>query len=320
VVSEFMLQQTRVGTVIPYFLRWMKALPDWNALAAAAPSEVMGLWEGLGYYSRARRLHGLARTLAAMPGPPRTAAAWRGMPGVGPYTSAAIASIAFNDPSACVDGNVVRILARLSADGTRFRDSGSAAAAFSDAASRLLSRASPGDFNQAMMELGATVCVRNNPLCAACPVSGFCAAFRKGDPGRYPRLARRPVETRSVVRVWCERRAALLLYLGPEDGRRLAGLFEIPTAEQAGIDPILAAEAPRLLVRSRSITRYRIREHIHAAPAPSGPPAAGLRWVPLRGLGAIVLSGPHRRWIAEILGLPRARRVIRSGPQRAISS
>ena len=126
VVSEFMLQQTQVATVLPYFERWMKALPDFAALAAAEEAVVLKLWEGLGYYRRARFLHKLAREFVALPAPPRTADAWAELTGVGPYTAAAIASLAFDDPAACVDGNVVRILARITGDTRAFAD-GSAA-------------------------------------------------------------------------------------------------------------------------------------------------------------------------------------------------
>src|SRR5688572_1441670 len=170
VVSEFMLQQTQVKTVLPYFARWLEALPDFAALAAADEARVLKLWEGLGYYSRARNLHRLAQIIAALPAPPRTAAEWRELPGVGPYTAAAITSISFATPAACVDGNVVRILARLTADATLYRDSGTAAKAFTPLADALLPVAHPGAHNQAMMELGATVCFRQNPLCLTCPV------------------------------------------------------------------------------------------------------------------------------------------------------
>src|SRR5438045_534267 len=108
VVSEFMLQQTQVKTVLPYFARWLAALPDFAALAAAPEEQVMKLWEGLGYYSRARNLYKLAKAIAAQPVPPRDPAEWRELPGVGPYTAAAITSISFGEPAACVDGNVVR--------------------------------------------------------------------------------------------------------------------------------------------------------------------------------------------------------------------
>jgi A/G-specific adenine glycosylase len=300
-VSEFMLQQTQVKTVLPYFGRWMAELPDWAALAAASEARVLKLWEGLGYYSRARRLRQLARELAALPEIPRGPAAWRELPGIGPYTAAAITSIAFGAPAACVDGNVVRILARLTADGTPFRDGVEAAKAFTPLADRLVSPTAPGDHNQAMMELGATVCLRQNPICPECPVRGFCAGERRGRPSRYPRLAPKIVEQHSVVRLWCERRGALLLHRTAKGRKRLAGLYELPAAAQAGLAAAEAESGPLLARRRRSITRFRILESIHAAPAPRGRLRAGLAWVRLDRLDSIVLSGPHRRWIAEIL-------------------
>jgi A/G-specific adenine glycosylase len=212
VVSEFMLQQTQVKTVLPYFARWLEALPDFSALAAADEARVLRMWEGLGYYSRARNLHRLAKEIVARPTLPRTAAEWRELPGVGPYTAAAITSITFAAPAACVDGNVVRILARLTADATTFRDSATAAKTFSPLAAALLSERAPGDHNQAMMELGATVCFRQNPLCLTCPVRRYCAASKRGESEAYPRLAPKTMEQRAVTRVWCERDGALLLH------------------------------------------------------------------------------------------------------------
>ncbi|MES1167294.1 MAG: A/G-specific adenine glycosylase, partial [Pseudomonadota bacterium] len=224
VVSEFMLQQTQVKTVLPYFARWLEALPDFAALAAAPEAQVLKLWEGLGYYSRARNLHKLARTVAALPTPPRTPTEWRELPGVGPYTAAAITSISFREPAACVDGNVVRILARLTANATPFADSASAAKSFAPLATALLPTEDPGDHNQAMMELGATVCLRQNPLCLTCPVSAFCAAAKAGDPESYPRLAPKKIEQRAVARVWCVHEEAVLLHRAASGAKRLADL------------------------------------------------------------------------------------------------
>ncbi len=300
VVSEFMLQQTQVKTVLPYFARWLKALPGFAALAGAPEETVLKLWEGLGYYSRARNLHRLARALASLPQVPRTPAAWQELPGVGPYTAAAVTSIAFGTPAACVDGNVVRILARLTADGREFRDSATAARTLAPLAQALVPAAAPGDHNQAMMELGATVCLRQNPRCARCPVLAFCAAGRGGTAADYPRLAARRIERLTVTRVWCERPGALLLHRAQAGARRLAGQHELPTAEQAGLTAAAAA-AGRLLARKRrAITRFQVVESIHAARPPRRL-APGLVWAPLAQLDSLVLSGPHRRWIGELL-------------------
>ncbi len=301
VVSEFMLQQTQVKTVLPYFARWLAALPDFSALAAASEAQVLKLWEGLGYYSRARNLHRLAQAIVARSTPPRTPAEWRELPGVGPYTAAAITSIAFGAPAACVDGNVVRILARLTADGTVFRDSASAAKYFTPLAESLLPAAAPGDHNQAMMELGATVCMRQNPRCPTCPVRVFCVAARQRAPEALPRISAKPIERRKVTRVWCECNGTLLLHRAAAGAHRLANLHELPTAKQAGLAEDVTRRRPLLARKKRSITRFQITESIHAAPAPRGRHRPGLVWVPLEDLDLLSLSGPHRRWVREIL-------------------
>ena len=301
VVSEFMLQQTQVKTVLPYFARWLAALPNFATLAAAPESRVLKLWEGLGYYSRARNLHRLARAIVARAEPPRTPAEWRELPGVGPYTAAAITSISSGEPAACVDGNVVRILARLTGDATPFRDSASAAKYFAPLADAMLNRKFPGDHNQAMMELGAVVCVRQNPLCLACPVRVRCAAARNQNPGVYPRLQPKKLEQRAVTRIWCERDGALLLHRSAEGARRFANMHELPSAEQAGLDRVRVTRGKELARKRRGITRFQIVETIYSVKAPRGKLAAELCWVPVNGLDAITLSGPHRRWVNEIL-------------------
>ncbi len=314
VVSEFMLQQTQVKTVLPYFARWLDALPNFAALAAAPESRVLKLWEGLGYYSRARNLHKLAQQLNALPAEPRTPAEWRELPGVGPYTAAAITSISFSAPAACVDGNVVRVLARLTAEATEFRDSASAAKVFTPLAEAILTVESPGDHNQAMMELGATVCFRQNPLCLTCPVRVFCAGVRTGEPESFPRLAAKKMEQRSVVRVWCERRGALLLHRAEAGARRFANIHELPTPEQASLDPKNAVRGPLLATKRRGITRFQITESIHEVAAPRGKTPAGAVWVRVAELNDVTLSGPHRRWITEILQRETARAIKSSAP------
>ncbi|MFT3782265.1 MAG: A/G-specific adenine glycosylase [Nibricoccus sp.] len=311
VVSEFMLQQTQVKTVLPYFARWLKELPDFAALANASEEQVLKLWEGLGYYSRARNLHKLGKAVAALPTIPTTPEAWRELPGVGPYTAAAITSIACHVPAACVDGNVVRILARLTADDTEFRDSASAAKAFTPLAEALLTRESPGDHNQAMMELGATVCFRQNPLCTVCPVLKFCEAGKSGEPERFPKLAAKKIEQVSVTRVWCESEGRLLLHRAHASAKRLANQHELPKAADLGLEEKAFAKEEALAVRRRSITRYAITEVIFKHTLTSRQFAAvktnpELVWVPLDELSSITLSGPHRRWIGELLSAKSA--------------
>jgi A/G-specific adenine glycosylase len=305
VVSEFMLQQTQIKTALPYFKRWMTALPDFTALAAAPESAVLRLWEGLGYYSRARNLRRLAQALTALPAPPVTPDGWQDLPGVGPYTAAAIASMSFGARVACIDGNVVRVLARLTADRTEFRDSAAAARHFMQQADALVPSAAPGEHNQAMMELGALVCRRHDPCCAICPVRPFCAAARLKIQGDLPRFVRKRTSRKAVTRAWCEHEGRLLLRRADTGARRLAGLYELPTPPDLGLDDAAVRTRPLLLRRKRAITDQQITELIHAVPLT---PAQRrqleantvLHWVPWASLDDIALSGPHRRWVEEI--------------------
>lgn len=303
VVSEFMLQQTQVVTVLPYFDRWLRELPDFAALAAAPEAKVMKLWEGLGYYSRARNLHRLAQAWVAARPKPRTPAEWRELPGIGPYTAAAITSISFDEPAAVVDGNVVRILARLTDEKRQFRDGTEAVKHFTPLAEALIPGAHPGTHNQAMMELGATVCFRQKPLCLTCPVAGFCAARRLGDPEKLPRLKPKQIEAKFVVRIFCVDRDRLLLRRGHATAKRLAGLHELPEASDLGVKP---AAQSLLATKRRAITRFAITETIHTAPPTAAlrrkvADSAALEWVHLDRLEDVTLSGPHRRWIRELL-------------------
>ncbi len=303
VVSEFMLQQTQVATVLPYFDRWLRELPDFATLAAAPETRVMKLWEGLGYYSRARNLHKLAQAyVAAGARPPRSPADWRELPGIGPYTAAAITSIAFSEPAAVVDGNVVRILARLSAEGRLFRDGTEAVKCFTPLADALVIGSNPGEHNQAMMELGATICTRPTPQCLICPVGQFCAARAAGTPEKFPRLKPKVIEQKSITRVWCEHRGRLLLRRGHAQAKRLAGLHELPEAADLGVRPPAAA---LLATKRRTITRFAITESIYTMKASTDllrriAKNESLEWVPLEELERVTLSGPHRRWIGEL--------------------
>lgn len=303
VVAELMCQQTQIATVLPYYARWLQRLPDFAALAAADPEQVLKLWEGLGYYRRARQLQALARVLAERPEPPRTAAAWGALPGIGPYTAAAIASIEFGEPVAAVDGNVIRVLARLRADGTLLRGAAAARRRFAGLAQALLDPADPGGHNEALMELGATVCRKRQPLCAACPLCNFCAAARAGNPEAYPRLQRRASESVLCDRLWVQRGGRLLLHRAAGDARRLADLWELPRLDAgAPVAPV------RLLAeRTRAIGNQRIRERLHAATAGAElcrwvDGRADWRWMDGRARAAAAISGPHRRWIEEMGG------------------
>ena len=242
-LSEVMLQQTQVATVIPYFNRFKRRFPSVAALARAREADVLKAWEGLGYYSRARNLLRAARIVATehngrVPG---DYAALRALPGLGDYSAAAVASIAFGIPAPAVDGNVARVLARLWAIHEDVRGS----AARRRLADRLRPRipaASAGDFTQALMELGALVCRPRNPCCAACPIAAGCLARQRGLTARLPRqpAARNPPlrrETAAVVRHGS--RVAMVLR---ESGSLLHGFWELPTTiPRRGERPEIAA-------------------------------------------------------------------------------
>ncbi|MFW5873858.1 MAG: A/G-specific adenine glycosylase [Verrucomicrobiota bacterium] len=298
VVSELMAQQTQIKTMLPYFERWMRRFPDFEMLAEAPAEDVLKHWEGLGYYSRARNLHRLAKAYVAMDPKPRTAAEWRALPGIGLYTSAAIASICFDEPVAVVDGNVVRILARLNRDTRSFKNNAEAVKAFAAPARRLVDPEHPGDHNQAMMELGATVCLKHKPLCTVCPVLAFCQAAARGDADRLPRIQRKATEQVEVDRLWIVRHDRLLLHRIPEDARQLAGQYELPRPADLGLAP---PRGKPLATKTRGITHRRIKERIYAADTRDIPESARLEWVALRSLDQITLSGPHRRWVGELI-------------------
>ena len=239
-VSEIMLQQTRVAAVLDYYRRFMDALPTVAHLAAVEEDVLMKLWQGLGYYSRARNLRRAARQIMDAYGGafPDTYEGLLGLAGVGEYTAGAIASIAFGRAVPAVDGNVLRVTARITGDGadisrpdTRRR--------MGVALQGVMPAAAPGDFNQAMMELGATVCLPNGaPLCDRCPARGFCAALAQGRidqlPVKAPRKARR-VEERTVWLIFHQSRVALRR----RPGRGLlAGLWEYPNELTAARDPL----------------------------------------------------------------------------------
>ena len=196
-LSEVMLQQTTVAAVKGYFHRFTTRWPDVQALAGAQDADVMAEWAGLGYYARARNLLACARQVAAMGAFPDTATALRALPGIGAYTAAAVAAIAFDRAETVVDGNVERVTARLFAEETPLPG---AKPRLARLAARLTPRDRPGDFAQAMMDLGATVCTPRRPACATCPLAGFCAALAQGIAADLPRKTpKKPKPTRRGI-------------------------------------------------------------------------------------------------------------------------
>ena len=285
VVSEFMLQQTQVKTVIPYFERWLKRFPDFQALADAPGEDVLKRWEGLGYYSRARNLHKLAKTYVTLDPKPTTAAEWQALPGIGPYTAAAISSIAYAHPAAVVDGNVVRILARLTNETRTFKSNGEAVTAFRSLADDLLNAANPGDHNQAMMELGATLCTKNKPMCTVCPVVTFCQGAANGAAEEIPAIQRAATVKVAIDRLWIVHKGKLLLHRIAEDAKQLAGQYELPAVKHFSEKPELGK---LLAVKSRGITNKRITETIYQSSTPlTKTESPELHWVALDQLDAL---------------------------------
>jgi A/G-specific adenine glycosylase len=229
-LSEIMLQQTRVTTVVEYYRRFLAAFPNVKALAAAPLNDVIKQWEGLGYYSRARNLHRAAQAVVNEYGGefPATAAALQTLPGIGRYTAAAVASIAFNEPIAALDGNVMRILTRLyDYDGELGQPTTDKQ--LNDWAQTLLDRRRPGDFNQALMDLGRTVCLPRNPTCTQCPVQKHCRAFSQYTQHLRPvkkQIAPLPT-VRAAAALLRDKRQRLLLIQRPPTGL-LGGLWTLP--------------------------------------------------------------------------------------------
>jgi A/G-specific adenine glycosylase len=223
-VSEIMLQQTRVAAVLEHYARFMRRFPDVNALARAREQSVLAAWSGLGYYHRARRMREAAKEIVKRGTFPSTAEEWRRLPGIGRYTAAAVASIGFGEPVAVVDGNVQRVVERTSG----FAAGGEAVW---QQAQAFLDTARPGDFNQAMMELGATVCTPRAPQCLLCPVYSHCATRGEGKGG-----SRQPRKSRELHYVYLQRNGSVLLVQRPADSSLMAGMWELPPIQPEDVD------------------------------------------------------------------------------------
>jgi A/G-specific adenine glycosylase len=285
-VSEMMLQQTQVATVIPYFERWMRRFPDVAALARAAESDVLHAWQGLGYYSRARNLQrAAARMVAEHAGRvPERVPELLALPGIGPYSAGAISSIAYGHREPLVDGNVIRVLARLFA----LRGDPNRAPLKSklwDLARSLVPSAAPGDFNQALMELGATLCTPRSPRCGTCPLAAHCQGLRAGLVEILPELPARakPTQVHMVAAVSMRGGRALVTKLLPS-APRWAGMWLFPNVEVARTETPEAAVARALqeaaglraqatgilCVIRHTVTRFRITLDAYRTAPPSG--------------------------------------------------
>lgn len=283
-ISEIMLQQTRVQAVLPYYERFLARFPDFRSLAGATESDLLSHWAGLGYYYRARNMQKAAKTMMEQGSFPATYEGIRALAGIGDYTAAAIASIAFNHPHAAVDGNVMRVLSRVLADGTEI-SSGPGKRRFSAAANSFLAEREPGAFNQAMMELGATICLPRNPQCLVCPISSVCRARQTGRQHEFPvklKPAKSLPEERQLF--WIERRGKVLLWQRPDHSRLMPGFWELPEAAQ--LPGLQASET--LGTFRHGITVHDYRFEVLAANPPES--IAECRWVELSEIPRIPAS------------------------------
>lgn len=277
-----MLQQTTVAAVVPYFERWLARFPTVASLAEADEQSVLGLWQGLGYYSRARNLHRAARAVVERHGGkiPADLAALRALPGIGEYTAGAVMAFAFDQPAAVVDANVARVLARLH-DFREPVDSTRGKAALREAALVLQPRKGGAEFNSALMELGALVCKPRAPLCPACPIKGSC---RAREPELLPvKRERRAVTQVTERRAWIVEAGAIYLALS---ATRWKGMWILPEVDAPGADAVHVETYP--------ITRYRVRMEVVAA---SPKDVEEVRAFPLAELDAVPIPSPHRRAI-----------------------
>jgi A/G-specific adenine glycosylase len=302
-VSEIMLQQTQVATVIPFYERWLARFPDFASLADAEESDVLSVWQGLGYYSRARNLHRTAKTVAEKHASemPRDPALIRALPGIGRYTAGAVASFAFDLSEPLVDASVARVLARLLDLHTPI-DSTAGQAALWSAAIALVPEKGARTFNGALMELGALLCTPRSPRCVGCPISKHCSAFSRGTAESLPRKKpRRKQVALSEPCAWTVSRGRILLE--QQTGKRWRGLWKLPSLPAApATEPLLILDYP--------FTHHRVTLSIFTQPAPS-PLGENHAWHPLSSLASLAdvpLAAPHRRAIenlANVSGLLR---------------
>jgi A/G-specific adenine glycosylase len=231
-ISEIMLQQTRVAAVIPYYARFLNRFPDFPSLAAANEQDLLAAWAGLGYYSRARNLQKAAQKILEWGKFPNDLANLKALPGVGDYTAAAIASIAFNLPHAVLDGNVIRVLSRLTGESGNV-DSLVVRTRLRGVADSIIDPRHPGEFNQALMELGATICLPKQPRCHSCPLTSLCRARESGRQNELPLKSVRAGKKESEIRLLLiENKGKILAWKRPPESRRMAGFWELPEASQ----------------------------------------------------------------------------------------
>ncbi|MCI7541565.1 MAG: A/G-specific adenine glycosylase [Subdoligranulum sp.] len=291
-VSEIMLQQTRVAAAVPYYERFVQELPDIPALAACEEERLLKLWEGLGYYSRVRNLQKAARIVCEQYGGqlPGDLAALKKLPGIGDYTAGAIASIGFGIPAPAVDGNVLRVFARLYNDEGDIMQPAVKAATTQKVMAQQPAEA-PGDFNQALMELGALVCTPGQPDCAACPLQALCLGRQSGNPARLPQKAPKKARKKCELTLCLAQDAAgrWLLQKRGEQGV-LAGLWQPPVLAEEALDEKKALAAAQkllpaaVLLKEKPLKAKHIFTHLewhmtaYVMAVPCTPPPEGCVW------------------------------------------
>ncbi len=321
-VSEIMLQQTRVETVLPYYARWMARFPTVESLAAASQQEVLSLWEGLGYYGRARNLHRAAQIVAAEHGGqlPAETKALRRLPGIGRYTAGAIASLVFGLDEAAVDGNVKRVLARVF-DVVEPVDSGAGEGRIWALAEAHLPPGRAGDYNQALMELGATVCKPRNPDCENCPLATLCEAYALGIQAERPVKKPKKPLPHLIVTAAVIRRGGLFLLAQRPENELLGGMWEFPGGTQEEGEDLPACLRREIMeelgvevevgeeigVYQHAYTHFKITLHAFFCTLLDGEPqaleAADLRWVKLEDLSDFPMGKIDRQISRALLGL-----------------
>jgi A/G-specific adenine glycosylase len=290
-VSEMMCQQTQVGTVAPYFERWMRRFPDCATLAAATEREVMSLWQGLGYYSRARNLHRAARRLAGVEFP-RTLDGIRALPGVGRYTAGAIMAFAHDEPAALVDANIARVLARVFGIREPIDAAAGLARVWQEAERLQPKRGGGRAFNGGLMEIGALLCTPRAPRCGACPVADFCAARALGIQEELPVKKPRRRTVRLAERCGLIARNGRLL-LEHQSGTRWRGMWKLPALEKIPEEePVLVIEYP--------FTHHKVTLSVYQRKPPRVMPP-GWQWHEIGGLDAVPLAAAHRRALGRLL-------------------
>ncbi len=283
-----MLQQTTVAVVAPRYEAFLRRFPTLEALAHSQEDEVLKHWAGLGYYARARNLRRAARVIVADHGGkfPAEFDAVLGLPGIGRYTAGAILSIAFQKPYPLVDGNIIRVFSRLFGIRGRAKDPRFIRKIWA-LAERLLPQDKPGHWNQALMELGATVCAPMVPACSTCPISGHCVAFRKNIQDKLPlsEARRKPVPVRWTC-LWIEKNGKVLLWRRSDDERLLKNLWGLPEAGR------LAATPGRLLSRAtHSITHHALNVELRQASLDQcALPPSETKWVPRNEINDYLIS------------------------------